>query len=84
MPAIETAADLALALQASDAEALAPYEIRTSALHFQLRDALGRNADKGQAFKPCVACPELLEAFLTDTKKGQAHRPHSIAEGSCR
>ena len=50
----------------------APYEIRTSALHFQLRDALGKNTDKGQAFKLCVACPELLKAFLDDTKKGQA------------
>jgi hypothetical protein len=68
----QTAADLALALQASGADALAPYELRTSALHFQLRDALGKNTDKGEAFKACVACPELLEAFLTDTKKGQA------------
>lgn len=68
----EAAADLALALQASDAEALAPYEVRTSALHFQLRDALGQHKDKGQAFKRCEACPELLTAFLTDTKKGQA------------
>jgi len=67
----QSAADLALELQASDADALAPYEIRTSALHFQLRDALGPNADKGKAFKLCVACPELLKAFLDDTKKGQ-------------
>src|SRR5687768_10049436 len=66
-----TAADLALAVQASDVDALAPYEIRTSALHFQLRDALGPDKDKGQAFKRCVTCPDLLEAFLTDTKKGQ-------------
>ena len=66
-----TAADLALALQTSDADALAPYEIRTSALHFQLRDAMGQLKDKGQAFKLCAACPELLANFLTDTKKGQ-------------
>lgn len=67
----QMAADLALALQTSDTDALAAYEIRTSALHFQLRDALGRDADKGKAFRQCVACPELLKAFLTDTKKGQ-------------
>lgn len=70
----DTAADLALALQSAEPDAtdLAPYEIRTSALHFQLRDALGPNPrDKGQAFKQCAACPELLNAFLTDTKKGQ-------------
>jgi hypothetical protein len=68
----EAAADLALTLQSSDAESLTAYEIRTSALHFQLRDALGKNTDKGQAFKLCVVCPELLKAFLDDTKKGQA------------
>ncbi|MEO5741336.1 MAG: hypothetical protein ABIS29_12155 [Vicinamibacterales bacterium] len=67
----QMAADLALALQATDAEALAPYEVRTSALHFQLRDALGQHTNKGEAFKACVVCPDLLKAFLTDTKKGQ-------------
>lgn len=68
----EAAAELALTLEASDAEALAASEIRTSALHFQLRDALGRDGDKGKAFKQCSACPELLKAFLTTTAKGQA------------
>jgi hypothetical protein len=68
----QSAADLALELQAPDAEALAPYELRTSALHFQLRDTLGPGTDKGKAFKACMACPELLKAFLDDTKKGQA------------
>jgi hypothetical protein len=67
----QSAADLALQLQASDADALAPYEIRTSALHFQLRDALGPGTDKGKAFKACATCPDLLKAFLEDTKKGQ-------------
>jgi hypothetical protein len=67
----QSAADLALQLQASDADALAPYEIRTSALHFQLRDALGPGTDKGKAFKACASCPDLLKAFLEDTKKGQ-------------
>jgi hypothetical protein len=66
-----TAADLALVLQNSDPDALAPYEIRTSALHFQLRDAMGPHKDKGQAFRLCAACPELLANFLADTKKGQ-------------
>lgn len=67
----EMASDLALGVQASHADALAAYEIRTSALHFQLRDALGRGADKGKAFKACATCPELLKAFLGDTQKGQ-------------
>lgn len=68
----QAAADLALALQASDVDALPASEIRTSALHFQLRDALGRDADKGKALRQCSACPELLKAFLTTTAKGQA------------
>ncbi|HKY22454.1 MAG TPA: hypothetical protein VJM31_14660 [Vicinamibacterales bacterium] len=68
----DAAADVALALHSSDAALLAAYEVRTSALHFQLRDALGSNTDKSQAFKQCAACPELLKAFLTDTAKGQA------------
>ena len=66
------AADLALDLQGSDVDALAAYEVRTSALHFQLRDALGPDADKKKAFQLCVACPELLKVFLHDTAKGQA------------
>ena len=68
----QAAADLALEVQGSEVEALAAYEVRTSALHFQLRDALGPDADKGKAFKLCVACPELLKFFLHDTAKGQA------------
>ena len=68
----QTAADLALALQTSDAEALAAYEVRTSALHFQLRDALGNDSDKGKALKACSTCAVLLKAFLIDTAKGQA------------
>jgi hypothetical protein len=68
----EAAADLALALRTSDSGLLAAYEVRTSALHFQLRDALGSHADKSNAFKQCAVCPELLKAFLTDTAQGQA------------
>jgi hypothetical protein len=67
----EAAADLALAIHSSDTGALAAYEIRTSALHFQLRDAQGPDADKGKAFKQCIECPELLKAFLADTARGQ-------------
>jgi hypothetical protein len=67
----QAASDLALAVQASDPQGLAAYELRTSALHFQLRDLIGNRPDKGAAFKACGACPEVLKAFLTDTGKGQ-------------
>ena len=68
----EAAADLALALQPSDASDLAAHEVRASALHFQLRDALGEHVDKGKAFKQCLPCPDLLTAFLSVTTQGQA------------
>jgi hypothetical protein len=68
----QTAADLALGLQAPDVEGLTAYEIRASALHFQLRDALGDGGDKGEAFRRCATCGPLLQAFLSDTAKGQA------------
>lgn len=67
----QSAADLALELQTSNPDALASYELRTSALHFQLRDALGPGTDRGKAFKSCATCPDLLKTFLDDTKKGQ-------------
>ena len=68
----EAASDLALEVQAMDTEGLAAYEIRASALHFQLRDALGNGTDKAKALKLCSTCPTLLKAFLSDTEKGQA------------
>lgn len=66
------AAEFALALQSPEAENLALYELRTSALHFQLRDALGDQPDKRKALTQCAACPDLLEAFLSEIARGQA------------
>ena len=68
----ETAAYLALGLQDSAARSLDAYEVRTSALHFLLRNALGTGTDKERAFEHCVSCATLLKAFLDDTAKGQA------------
>ena len=53
-------------------ERLAVYELRTSALLFQLRRAIGEPADKAKALKACVACPELLQAFNEEFAAGQA------------
>ena len=50
---------------------LAAHEVRASALHFQLRDALGDHSNKGKAFKQCVPCPDLLKGFLSSTSQGQ-------------
>lgn len=72
----DAAAAMALALRSSHTEDpaadLAAYELRTSALHFQLKGALGDRPDKEKTFKRCVACPELMAAFLSDTARGQA------------
>ncbi|MSO56497.1 MAG: hypothetical protein EXQ55_06190 [Acidobacteria bacterium] len=67
----DAAAAQALALIESNQEELAAYEIRTSALHFQLKATLGSHPDKDRTFKECVACPALMNAFLSDTERGQ-------------
>ena len=62
-------------------ENLAGCELRTSALLFQLRDALEddslKDKDKGKALKECAQCQALLDAFLRDTGRGQARRAPS-------
>lgn len=68
----EAAAAIALALRSSEAETLAAYELRTSALHFQIKRALGETANKSKAFTACVRCPDLMSSFLSDTSAGQA------------
>lgn len=67
----DAAAVLTLALRSSDSEDLASYELRTSALLFELKHALGEQADKEKALKRCGVCPELMAAFLSDTARGQ-------------
>lgn len=47
-------------------------EVRTSALLFQLRRAIGESPDKDKAFTQCEACPELLRVFVAETRQGQA------------
>ncbi|OFW22867.1 MAG: hypothetical protein A3H97_10155 [Acidobacteria bacterium RIFCSPLOWO2_02_FULL_65_29] len=66
-----SAADLALGLRSVDSENLTAYELRTSALLFQLKAALDRQRDKEKAFNACAACPELMAAFQTETTLGQ-------------
>jgi hypothetical protein len=67
----ELAAAEALALRATAPEELAAYELRTSALHFQIRRLLGEVKDREKAFKACVPCQELMAAFLSDIAAGQ-------------
>jgi hypothetical protein len=68
----DTAAALLLELRSGEPADLAAYELRTSALLFQLKAALGDQPNKEKAFKACETCPDLMAAFLSDTTKGQA------------
>lgn len=55
-----------------DAGMLPVYELRTSALLFQLRRAIGEPKDKDKAFKACAQCPDLMTAFMRELAAGQA------------
>lgn len=55
-----------------DDERLAVYELRTTALLFQVRRAIGEPVDKEKALKACTACPALLEAFTREFEAGRA------------
>jgi hypothetical protein len=66
------AAAMTAELCTSEVEALVACELRTSALLFQLRRALGESPDKETAFTTCDRCAELLSAFVADTRRGQA------------
>jgi len=50
---------------------LAAHELRTAALLFQLRRAIGEPQDKERAFKACQRCPELYADFMSQLKAGQ-------------
>jgi len=51
---------------------LAVHELRTSALLFQIRRAIGEPRDRNKAFKECVPCPALMAAFMEELGEGQA------------
>ena len=50
---------------------LAAWEVRTSALHFQLRRLVGNGKDKKAAFAKCRECPKVLATFLEDVNRGR-------------
>ena len=66
------AAEMALALRTANPQNLAVYELRTSALHFQVKRLLGDAKDRGKALKACAPCPALLAAFAEETTRGLA------------
>ena len=62
----EAAAALTLALRAPDTEDPASYELRSSALLFQLKALLEGRPDKEDALKRCETCPVLIAEFLAE------------------
>ena len=67
----EAAAGLALSARESDPENLLAFELRSSALHFQIRRVLGTPKDRDSAWKACASCQELMTAFLAETDLGR-------------
>ena len=51
---------------------LAAWEVRTSALHFQLRRLFGEPKDRKAALARCAECQALLTTFLDDVNRGRA------------
>ena len=74
------AADLALQLITVTPTDLAAFELRTSALHFQIRRASGSGRDRKAAMAACTACPPLLATFFAEVKRGRAAARQRLAE----
>jgi hypothetical protein len=68
----EAAASLALDVRTQHPDSLAASELRTSALHFQMRRALGEPKDREKAWKQCEPCQELMPVFMAELAVGQA------------
>jgi hypothetical protein len=76
----EAAAATALALRTSQPDNLAAYELRTSAIHFQIKRLMGEAGDKDAAFKQCASCRALLASFNDDIARGQAAARARLAQ----
>jgi tetratricopeptide (TPR) repeat protein len=73
------AAAAAHELTDADPGNLAAWEVRTSALHFQLRRLVGDAKDKKGAFTRCADCPHVLALFLADVNSGRAAARERLA-----
>jgi hypothetical protein len=65
------AAAATAALCTPNVAALPACELRTSALHFQLRRAMGDSPEGQQTLAGCAECADLLSTFIAETKRGQ-------------
>ncbi len=67
----DSAAEAALAIVEADPTNIEGYELRSTALLFEIRRAVGNAPDKDRAFKQCTYCPKVMADFQQDTTKGQ-------------
>ena len=76
--AYEASAALALDVRIRDIVNLEASELRTAALHFQIRRALGTPKDRGKAWKECDVCQELMPVFLDEFTLGREAAPAAV------
>jgi tetratricopeptide (TPR) repeat protein len=69
----DAAAALAQTLIQAEPDNLPLYELRSSALLFQIKRAIGDPADKESALKQCEPCANLIAAFQHETNEGLTH-----------
>jgi hypothetical protein len=67
----EEAASLAESARTADPQNLTASELRSSALHFQIKRAFGTPENKESAWSECTSCQELMRAFMTETDAGR-------------
>jgi len=67
----EDAAAMALVMRTASPDDLASYELRTSALHFQIKRLLGDTKDRERALKECASCAQLMADMAADITQGQ-------------
>jgi tetratricopeptide (TPR) repeat protein len=73
------AAELTRGVPAEDID-LSLLELRTSAILFQIRRALGEPTDKEKALKACVPCGDLIKSFKAEYVIGQALARDAVAQ----
>jgi hypothetical protein len=66
------AAAQALALRTRLPDDLAAYELRSSALLFQLKRLIDPNPDRDDALRKCVTCAELMSDFTRENTRGMS------------
>jgi hypothetical protein len=66
------AAAATLELRTAEPDELGGYELRSTALLFQLKRALGAQPDRNEALKLCATCAELMIDFARETERGQS------------